>query len=90
MWKRKNNGAQLQEVYLEESPKFDVRFEEDLLKGVVTLTTEGKRVSENGWSGMSLYRTYKGKEYQKQQLKFIPYYSWTNRGEGEMTVWVRI
>lgn len=85
-----DNGAQLQEVYLEESPKFDIRFEEELLKGVVTLTTEGKRVSENGWSGMSLYRTYKGKEYQKQQLKFIPYYSWTNRGVGEMTVWVRI
>ncbi|WP_328273717.1 hypothetical protein [Paenibacillus macerans] len=22
-------------------------------------------------------------------LKFIPYYAWANRGEGEMTVWVR-
>ena len=85
-----DNGAQLQEVYLEESPEFDVCFEENLLKGVVTLTTEGKRVSENGWSEVSLYRTYKGKEYQKQQLKFIPYYSWTNRGVGEMSVWVRI
>lgn len=85
-----DNGAQLQEVYLEENQEFTVKFEEDLLKGVVTLTAQGRRISEKGWSGTTLYRTYKGKLYQKQELKFIPYYSWTNRTVGEMSVWVRI
>ena len=28
-------------------------------------------------------------EYEPVQLKFIPYYIWANRGENEMTVWVR-
>lgn len=26
--------------------------------------------------------------YQTTELTFIPYYTWANRGENEMTVWV--
>ena len=33
---------------------------------------------------------YKKKEKQPVKLKFIPYYTWANRGENEMEVWVRI
>ena len=36
----------------------------------------------------SLYRTYQKPEYQETEVKLIPYYSWANRGEGEMMVWV--
>ena len=69
---------------------FTETFEKDLLKGVVTLKTQGKRLSEKNWGEEVLYRPYQGKAYEKQELTFIPYYAWTNRGVGEMTVWVRI
>lgn len=85
-----DNGASLQEIYLEKEPVFTEEFEENLLKGVVTLKTRGKRVSREGWKETALYRPYKGSSYQTQELKFIPYYAWTNRTPGEMLVWVRI
>lgn len=85
-----DNGDQLQEVYLEEVPGFEAAFEPDLLKGVVTIKAKGKRVSRDDWSENTLYRTYRGKVFKSQELKFIPYYAWTNREPGEMTVWVRI
>lgn len=85
-----DNGAQLQEIYLDEKLQFEEKYEENLLKGVVTLRTEGKRVSGKGWNPDTLYRTYSGKQYREQRLKFIPYYAWANRSVGEMEVWVRI
>ena len=85
-----DNGDQLQELYLNENPEFAVKYEKDLLKGVVTLTTEGKRLSEEEWDEKTLYKTYAGRKFEPQTLKFIPYYAWTNRTVGEMLVWVRI
>lgn len=85
-----DNGDQLQQIYLEEGQPFAEQYEGDLFNGVVTLTTKGKCVSAEGWSSETLYRSYKGKKYTDQDLKLIPYYSWANRGIGEMTVWVRM
>ena len=36
----------------------------------------------------ALYSAYKKPEYDDIELTFIPYYTWANRGEGEMRVWV--
>lgn len=85
-----DNGDQLQQLYLQEQPEFQVQYEKELLKGVVTLTARGKRVSEKQWDARTLYQPYTGKSYEEQTLKFIPYYAWTNRKPGEMLVWVRI
>lgn len=85
-----DNQNQLQELYLSENPEFAVKYEKDLLKGVVTLTTEGKRLSEEAWDEKTLYKPYTGRKFVPQTLKFIPYYAWTNRTVGEMLVWVRI
>lgn len=38
----------------------------------------------------SLYRDYAPAKRKAVTLRFIPYYAWANRGEGEMRVWVRI
>ena len=86
----KDNGDQLQQIYLEEGQRFTEEYEGQLFNGVVTLQVKGKRVSDDGWNGDTLYRTYRGKKYSEQNLKMIPYYSWANRGIGEMTVWVRM
>ena len=85
-----DNGPQLQQIYLKEEPKFCTEFQPELLKGVVTIKAEGKRVSSHGWEGEGLYRTYTGKQFEDAELKFIPYYAWTNRTPGEMAVWVRV
>lgn len=85
-----DNGKNLSGIYLEEDADFAIKEEPELLKGIVTIETQGKKVSQKGWNGETLYRTYQGKNYDPCSLKFIPYYAWTNRGVGEMTVWVKI
>lgn len=85
-----DNGKNLSGIYLEEDADFTIKEEPELLKGIVTIETQGKKVSQKGWNGETLYRTYQGKNYDPCSLKFIPYYAWTNRGVGEMTVWVKI
>lgn len=37
-----------------------------------------------------LYREYRPEEVRPAPLRFIPYFAWANRGEGEMQVWTRV
>ncbi len=37
-----------------------------------------------------LYREYRPAEVRPVHLRFIPYFTWANRGEGEMQVWTRV
>lgn len=46
--------------------------------------------NENGLYTDNLYNEYKKAIYKPVQLTFVPYYSWANRGENEMTVYVRV
>ncbi|WP_343083687.1 glycoside hydrolase family 127 protein [Blautia producta] len=85
-----DNGKLLPAVYLEEQAEFYEALEDNVLGKVITLTTDGWRLDETDWAEGVLYRTYNGKHMKKQELKFIPYYAWTNRRPGEMLVWVRI
>ncbi len=85
-----DNGDQLQELYLQRQPEFEVKYEKDLLNGIVTLKTDGLRLAEEDWNEGELYRTYEDPHFKEQKLKFIPYYSWANREPGEMLVWVKI
>ncbi|MBO5487659.1 MAG: glycoside hydrolase family 127 protein, partial [Eubacterium sp.] len=40
--------------------------------------------------GGELYMDYVGQDkYEQKELVFVPYYTWNNRGEGEMQVWTR-
>ncbi len=85
-----DNGDQLQELYLQKQPVFEVKYEKELLGGLVTLTTDGLRLPEEDWEDGVLYREYEPPTFKNQKLKFIPYYSWANREPGEMLVWVKI
>jgi hypothetical protein len=38
----------------------------------------------------ALYSNYKAAKFEKTTIKFIPYYKWGNRGENEMSVYIRI
>lgn len=52
-----------------------------------TVTMPGFRRKEEGGG---LYHVWRRPEYEKAELKFIPYYMWANRGENEMQVWVKV
>jgi len=38
----------------------------------------------------TLYRPYQLNEYEDVEITLIPYYAWANRGENEMSVWIRV
>lgn len=77
-----DNGDQLWNLAVK-TGSAQVEHHADLLCGVTTITCEGLR--EVGES--DLY-TQQLPDVQPQQLTFVPYYAWGNRGMGEMMVWV--
>ncbi|WP_310605409.1 glycoside hydrolase family 127 protein [Anaerosporobacter sp.] len=56
-------------------------------ESVVKLTIAGEKAVEKKESS-SLYDTT-SLEYKKDTITLIPYYTWANRGEDEMSVWIR-
>mgnify|MGYP002511034218 CR=1 FL=1 len=85
-----DNGDLLQDIYLKRESEFDISYEKELLNGVVTITADGKRLSTGDWKEDVLYKPCFEETFKEQKLKFIPYYSWSNRGAGEMLVWVHM
>lgn len=64
----------------------DHKWQDDLLGGVGVIEAEGIRLKAARDPG-ALY-SCEGYEKIPQKIKLIPYYSWANRGENEMRVWI--
>jgi DUF1680 family protein len=77
----------LHRVLLPEHAELQSRFDPELLQGVVVVEGAGVALSDAGWSGR-LYRPAPP-EAEACAIRAIPYYSWSNRSPGAMTVWVR-
>jgi DUF1680 family protein len=72
-----NNGFMFDSI-IPGQEEIKSQYEKDLLKGVVTLSCRGKKlVKEN-------HRTVE----KEILLKAIPYYTWNNRGQSCMVVWI--
>jgi DUF1680 family protein len=84
-----DNGPNLHRIYLCDTQNFHVQFEPDLLGGVVSIISSGKMLDEKSWKEDTLYQSYREPVWQIKKLKWIPYYAWSNRTPGEMTVWVK-
>ena len=56
---------------------------------VVKVTAEGLRQKPEEKAEGELYRVHRRAGYDAAKLTFIPYFTWANRGEGEMRVFVR-
>ena len=67
---------------------FEARWLPDKLGGIVELGCDGLRETDEGWDGAP-YADDVPVAAHPARLVFIPYYSWANRSEGEMRVWVR-
>lgn len=49
-----------------------------------------RRVADEAAEKEGLYRPYRPARKEAVMLRFIPYYTWANRGENEMQVWTRV
>ena len=80
-----DNGENLHLVSIPADASFKVSKETEL-GGITALYTEGFR--EEPENDDRLYRPVRNKMHEETTLKFIPYYAWANRSEGEMRVWI--
>jgi DUF1680 family protein len=75
----KDNDGKAANIIVPKTTTFTSEYKADLLNGVTVLKAEvrGVNVDSNGQNISTANKT----------LTAIPYYSWANRGKGEMTVW---
>jgi hypothetical protein len=73
-----DNNGKTSNIIIPASANFTTEFKPALLNGVMVLKTEVPAVIINGAENISTV---------KQSFTAIPYYSWANRGKGEMMVW---
>lgn len=74
-----NNGKAMN-IIVPDNAVFVSEKRDDLLNGIVTLTAEVP-VAEPSADGTSIVT-------KKKKITAIPYYSWANRGAGQMQVWL--
>lgn len=74
-----DNGKDLQLLSISKNSKMKVNSD-------LTITASGYREKEDE----KLYFNYKESTYEKENITFIPYYKSCNRGENEMSVYIRI
>jgi len=74
-----NNGKAMN-IVIPDNTSFTTEFKPDLLSGVVEISTDAivVDVSDNGLSAATV----------KKRVSAIPFFSWANRGEGQMQVWM--
>ncbi len=73
-----DNNGKTSNIIIPNNTAFTAEYKPDLLNGVMVLKAEVPTVVVNGPDQISTV---------KQTLTAIPYYSWANRGRGEMMVW---
>ena len=84
-----DNGSDLHNLSIDPNGEFKEMFSESKLSGIVEVSCPAKRISEAGWDEYELYAANHKPLHEKTTARFIPYYAWNNRGEGEMRVWIR-
>ena len=65
------------------------RFDPDLLDGVTVIEASLTSRSAGDWNG-KLYRPMNDVKEQSVDIRLIPYFAWSNRGESEMSVWLPV
>lgn len=73
-----DNNGKTDNLLMPSTTQFTTEFRPDLLNGVMILKAEVPAVVIDNGSSISTI---------KQKFTAIPYYSWANRGQGEMMVW---
>ena len=86
----KDNGKNLHELLVDTDMHASVS-EGKICDTVVKMVeTDGWRLTESGDAEETLYHMYQKPQKQKVRLHYIPYYTWANRGENQMRVWLPV
>jgi uncharacterized protein len=80
-----DNGQHLNAIRLPRTAQLTSSCEPDLLGGVTTLSANAVRSSAQRWD--DLYRSHPRRPEQVA-IKAVPYFTWDNRAEGDMLVWL--
>ena len=85
-----DNGKNLHLLSIDPARKPEEEEEKGELGDIIRITAFGKRIREPE-EKECLYRPADEEIVQEEdaRLRFIPYYTWANRGSNEMSVWVR-
>ena len=75
-----NNKGNVLSLMFDKQPPVSSSYDSNLLNGVITIKTKAKQVTR----GIDSSFTYS----DPVDVTLIPYYSWNNRGPGEMMVWL--
>ena len=80
-------GVRVQDIAIPLDTILSPRHDKGLLQGVVVIESEVSSRPSGNWAN-TLYRPARPGSDKKVNLRFIPYYAWSNRGPSEMTVWL--
>jgi len=86
------NGTHLADVVVLTSESVDALTTLPLVidgRDVLAIRAAGAVVERKPWTGDELYRPAPAAPPKPVPLMLIPYYAWGNRGDTEMTVWLR-
>jgi hypothetical protein len=81
------------DIVLKKSNNFSAEFKPDLLGGVYVVKTKALAVTDSEWSAKPnnaehLYKEMGNEKVKEIDIQLIPYFSWSNRGASEMTIWI--
>ena len=88
-----DNGADLHLVSLDAGAEAVITDEELCGENIKSVNIAGFREEKESAGKVistALYSRYIPAKKEDVTLKFVPYYTWANRGENEMQVWVRV
>lgn len=82
-----DNGPNLNDILLAKKPSWKVRFDRRVFGGIPVILGRAFRRSMKNWKNQ-LYMPGQT-NLEQTTIKTVPYCLWSNRGEGEMIVWIR-
>lgn len=85
-----DNGRHLHRLVLPRDSKPEIVPGTGVLNGLPLIRVPGLRAGSAGWAGEKLYcdERESGWAEEEEEITFIPYFAWANRGSGEMRVWI--
>ena len=79
-----DNGKELHRLVIGKNTKFEIIPDET--GQFSKIAANGQKIAASNFGG--LYDKDAGYVYEPARIIFVPYYTWNNRGEGEMAVWM--
>lgn len=70
---------------LPKNSEFSYEYKENKLMGIGEIKVPAKVLLDDSHE---LYSEYEQERYETAVITMVPYYSWANRGEGQMQVWI--